>query len=85
MSREPVQTILEQIRALLPQDRVRLADEVDRLTWRDRAEALMARIRARDGQTDPLDDAEIDRLVDAVRSEKPLYERYWTRRRRSAG
>lgn len=84
MSRDQLQSILEQIQELAPEDRVALADEVDRLTWRDRVRALMARITQREGQTDEIGDEEIDRTVDEVRSEKPLYERYWTRLRRSA-
>jgi hypothetical protein len=84
MGHNAVQSILEQVRNLDRADRVRLADELDRLTWRDRVETLLADVAARRGTTDPIADAEIDRLVDEVRSEKSLYERYWTRRQRSA-
>lgn len=84
MSREVVQSILGQIRKLDAEDRVLLADEVDRLTWADRVEALISSLRAGCVRADPTAEAEIDRIVDEVRSEKPLYERYWTRRQRSA-
>lgn len=84
MSREAVQSILAQIRGLDPRQRVALADEVDRLTWRDRIEALITSLDARRRSSNPMADSEIDRLVDEVRSEKPLYERYWIRRQRSA-
>ncbi len=82
MSRQQVETILEQIRKLAPADRAALADEVDRVTWRDRVQALIGRVADSKGRTDSLADQEIDRLADEVRSEKPLYERYWTRLRR---
>jgi len=84
MSREDVSSILDQIRRLTPEDRVALADEVDHLTWRDRVQALVARTDAHQTTTRPIADEEIDQVVDQVRSEKPLYERYWTRLRRSA-
>lgn len=84
MSREQIQSILNQIQGLEPQDRVVLADEVDRMTWRDRVQALMARVRQRQEQGQAIEEEEIDRIVDEVRSEKPLFERYWTRQRRSA-
>jgi len=84
MNREAVDSILQMIQRLAPQDRAALADEVDRITWRDRMQGVLDRTRDRAGRADPLDDQEIDRIVDEVRSEKPLYERYWIRRRRSA-
>ncbi len=84
MSRDAIQSILEMICRLAPAERVALADEVDRVTWRDRIQSLLADVQARDRQGRPLPDEEIDRIVGEVRSEKPLYERYWIRRRRSA-
>ncbi len=84
MSHEVVESILAQIRGLPPEDRVALADEVDRLTWRGRAAVLIAGVRSRQADLGPMADEEIDRIVDEVRSETPLYERYWTRLRRSA-
>lgn len=84
MSREQVESILEQIRKLAPPERAALADEVDRVTWRDRVQALIGRVAGADTRTSPIADDEIDRIAAEVRSEKPLYERYWTRRRRSA-
>ncbi len=84
MSRKVVQSILDQVRKLDAEDRVLLADEVDRLTWADRVESLISSLRAHPVPADPITEAEIDRIVDEVRSEKPLYERYWTRRQRSA-
>jgi hypothetical protein len=83
MNREALESILDLIRGLPPDERVALADEVDRLTWRDRMKAVADRIHAR-SRAAPVSDEEIDRIVDDVRSEKPLYERYWIRRRSSA-
>ncbi|HWL91957.1 MAG TPA: hypothetical protein VNT79_00335 [Phycisphaerae bacterium] len=68
------------IERLSTDERVALADEVDRRTWRDRMKAVADRIRTRN-QADPISDEEIDKMVDDVRSGTPLYERYWTRRR----
>lgn len=84
MSHKAVESILDLIRGLAPRDRVMLADEVDRLTWRDRMRDLLDRVQDRAGQADPLDDEQIHAIVDEIRSETPLYERYWIRRRRSA-
>jgi len=83
MDENAVQSILSQIRELSSPERVLIADEVDRLTWRDRIETLLADIGSRPTESTSLSDEEIDRFVDEVRSETPLYERYWTRRRRS--
>jgi hypothetical protein len=47
-------------------------------------DALVARVRARDQGLPPITDDEIDRIVDEVRTETPLYEQYWIRRRQSA-
>jgi len=80
---ESVKSILDMIRTLPPEDRVELADEVDRLTLRDRMAAVADQIHSR-SKSDPISDDEIDRIVDEVRAEKSLYERYWTRRRSSA-
>ena len=79
MSREQIQSILNQIQGLEPEDRAVLADEVDRLTWRDRVQILMAQVRERQEQGQAIEEEEIDRIVDEVRSEKPLFERYRTR------
>lgn len=82
---EAVQSILDMIRRLPADDRLELADEVDRLTWRDRVQVVLDSIAdsgRREGS--PPDDDEIDAIVDQVRSEKSLYERYWTRRRQLA-
>jgi hypothetical protein len=82
---EVVQSILDMIRRLPPDERVQLADEVDRLTWRDRMQVVLDSIAEkcrREGP--PPTDEEIDAIVDQVRSEKSLNERYWTRRQQSA-
>jgi hypothetical protein len=84
MYSDAVQSILAQIRNLPAHERVALADEVDRITWRDRMDSLTQRISARDTPDDTLTDEDIDRIVDEVRTETPLYERYWTRLRQSA-
>ena len=84
MSTDPVQSILEQIRLLPREQRVVLADEVDRLTWRDRVEELVSGIEPDGSGATRLSDDEMDALVREVRSETPLYERYWTRRQQSA-
>lgn len=82
---EAVQSILDMIRRLTADDRVQLADEVDRLAWRDRMQVVLDNIAEqcrREGP--PPTDEEIDRIVDEVRAEKSLYERYWTHRRQLA-
>jgi hypothetical protein len=75
-----VQSILAQIRSLPTDQRVALADEVDRLAWRDRVQAVLDRIAVNVAREGPISDDEIDAIVNEVRSEKSLYERYWTRR-----
>lgn len=84
MSQSDVQTVLEIVRRLPPRDRVALADEVDRLAWRDRVQAVLddlAEARRRGGAPDDARlQADIDATIAEVRVEKSLYERYWTRR-----
>ncbi len=80
---EATRSILEMIRHLPVDERVELADEVDRLTWCDRMKAVAERIHEQ-AKANPITDEEIDQIVDEVRSETSLYERYWTRRRSSA-
>lgn len=84
MNREVMDSILETVRNLPPEERVALADEVDRLVWRDRMLSLIERVTERDGNLPPLSDEEIDEIVNDERRETPLYEQYWIRRRRSA-
>jgi hypothetical protein len=84
MSRELIDSILQTVRELDARDRITLADEVDRLAWRDRVQVVIDDIAAASRTGSPPDDAEIDAIVDQVRAEKSLYERYWTRRRQSA-
>ena len=84
MSAKIIQSILDQVRKLTPEERVRLADEVDQLTWSDRVRVVLNSVEASSNASSGPDDPEIDRIVAEVRSEKPLYERYWIRRRRSA-
>ncbi len=85
MNRETLDSMLETIRRLPPEERIAFADAVDRLAWRDRVQVVMDTIResARRAGDRPSDE-EIDAIVDEVRAEKSLYERYWTRRRSSA-
>lgn len=85
MNRETLDSMLETIRRLPPDERIAFADEVDRLAWRDRVQVVVDTIREsvrREG--DAPSDEEIDAIVDEVREEKSLFERYWTRRRSSA-
>ena len=85
MNRETLDSMLETIRRLPPDERIAFADEVDRLAWRDRVQVVVDTIREsvrREG--DVPSDQEIDAIVDEVRAEKSLFERYWTRRRSSA-
>lgn len=84
MSQPAVDEILELIRRLPPPQRLALADEVDRLAWRDRVHAVQDRIKAAVHLEGAITDAEIDAAVGDVRAEKSLYERYWTRRQQSA-
>lgn len=85
MNGETLASILETVRRLPPDERIAFADAVDRLAWRDRVQAVLDSIRAsvpREGA--PPTEEEIDAIVDDVRAEQSLYERYWTRRRSSA-
>ena len=84
MSRETVTSILETVRRLPPDERIAVADEVDRLAWRDRINALAAAIRARSQGLPPITDEEIDDIVKQVRAETPLFERSSTHRPSSA-
>lgn len=81
MSRDVIESILNQVRNLTPSERVAVADEVDRLAWRDRVQTLVDDVSSR-CQDDSITDEEIDSIVNDVRTETPLYERYWIRRRR---
>lgn len=85
MNREALDSILEKIRRLPPDERIAFADEVDRLAWRDRVQVVLDTIReSAQHEGGVPSDEEIDAIVDEVRAEKSLYERYWTRRRSSA-
>ncbi len=85
MNRDAVESILQTVRGLPPDERIALADEIDRLAWRDRVQVVLDGVTARrQALPDPLTDDEIDQIVDEVRTETPLYERYWIRRRQSA-
>src|SRR5437588_10013079 len=84
MNREAVDFIVEKVRALGPEDRIAVADEVDRIAWRDRVQVVLDEIAENVRREGPISDAEIDAIVKDVRAEKSLYERYWTRRRQSA-
>jgi len=81
---EAVRSILEMIRRLPVDDRVVLADEVDRLAWRERVDIAMKGVTAVPSDDQPLHDSDIDAETKLARTEKSLYERYWTHRRRSA-
>lgn len=84
MDREAVNSILERVRHLSSDERLALADEVDRLAWRDRMQSVLDEIGEARQHEGPPDDAEVEAIVNEVRAEKSLYERYWTRRRSSA-
>lgn len=84
MNREVIESLLDAVRRLPVDERLAVADEVDRIAWRDRVQAVLDRVAHAPPGEDPPDDAEIDANVEQVRAEKSLYERYWTRRRRSA-
>jgi hypothetical protein len=85
MNRKVMDSILETVRQLSPDERIALADEVDRLAWRDRVQVVLNDVRESVRRTGgPPSDDEIDAIVDEVRAEKSLYERYWTHRRSSA-
>jgi hypothetical protein len=83
--REALRSILDTIRRLPPDERIAFADEVDRLAWRDRVNALVEAVRTRSQGQPPISDPEVDAIVKEVRAETPLFEQYWTHRRRSAG
>jgi hypothetical protein len=85
MNRDSLESMLESLRRLPPEERIAFADEVDRLVWRDRVQVVLASIREslpREGN--PPSDEEVDATVADVRAEQSLYERYWTLRRSSA-
>jgi hypothetical protein len=75
MATASVERILEQIRALAPDQQLLVAEAVDRLTWARRWRAICERIEARARSMLALTEEEIDDEVRAVRREKPLSER----------
>ncbi len=85
MDRKAIDAMLETIRRLPAQERIAIADEVDRLAWRDRVQVVLDSVAASSGaEGGTPSEEEIDAIVSDVRSEKSLYERYWTLRRSSA-
>lgn len=79
MASRPMERIVEQIRALPPEEQVELAHIVDRLTWARRWRLVCERIAARVAAAPPVDEQHVDQLVRSVRAEKPLSERSSTR------
>ncbi len=75
-----VQSIIEQIRGLTPEEQVKLAEVLDRLTWARRWLQICERIESRRCGADDVSDDEIDELVRTVRKEKPLSGRSSTHR-----
>src|SRR5213593_3887393 len=80
MATAPVEHIIEQIRALAPEQQVQVAEAVDRLTWARRWRNICERIELRARNMPVPTDDEIDETVRAVRREKPLSERSSTPR-----
>lgn len=72
MTSPAVQSIIEQIRGLTPEEQIKLAEVLDRLTWARRWRQICERIESRRRGADDVSDDEIDELVRAVRKEKPL-------------
>lgn len=75
MSPMDVQNILEQVKALSPEQQIELAEAVDRLTWSRRWRAVCGRIESRMAAGAEFENERIDGEVRAVRREKPLSER----------
>lgn len=61
-----------------------MADEVDRIAWRDRVQTVLDEIAANVRRDGPISDAEIDAIVKEVRADMTLDERYAKRRRASS-
>ena len=80
MASSPVESIIDQIKALPPEEQLEVAEVVDRLTWAQRWRRVCERIEARARQHPDIRDEEIDATVRAVRQEKPLSERSSTPR-----
>jgi len=69
-----VQEIVDKVRQLPLEQRIAVARAVDRLTWRERWQAIEDRVSQR-AELNPITDDEIDEIVRDVRRQKPLHQR----------
>jgi len=74
MSADPLERIMDQVRELPVADQIEVARAIDRLTWRERWQAIQDDVSRR-VERDPITDDEIDEIVRDVRREKPLHLR----------
>jgi len=80
MANSPSQSIVDQVKALPPDEQLRVAEAIDKITWAQRWRRICERIDARVRAAPPMDDNLIDEAVREVRKEKPLSERSSTPR-----
>ncbi len=74
MASDSLTRIVDQVRELPIEEQIEVARAIDRLTWRERWQAIEDKVSARAAR-DPITDAEIDEVVREVRREKPLHRR----------
>jgi hypothetical protein len=74
------QSIVDQIKALSPEEQLRVAEAIDKITWAQRWRRVCERIEARAQAAGPLNEDLIDEAVKEVCKEKSLSDRSSTHR-----
>lgn len=75
MASSPLEAIVEQVKALPPEEQIKVAEAIDRLTWAQRWRRICERIEDRVRSLPAVSDDQIDEAVRKTRREKPLSER----------
>ncbi|HKQ48691.1 MAG TPA: hypothetical protein VJZ71_11530 [Phycisphaerae bacterium] len=75
MAISPSQSIVDQVKALPPDEQLRVAEAIDKFTWAQRWRRVCERIEARVRSTNPMSDDQVDEAVREVRKEKSLSDR----------
>ena len=80
MADASINSIVELVKSLSLDEQMKVAEEIDRLTWIQRWRRICATIEARLPSQPAMTDDEIDAAVRAVREETSLSERSSTQR-----
>lgn len=80
MATSASQSIVDQVKALPPDEQLRVAEAIDKITWAQRWRRVCERIEARVRTANPISDDQIDEAVQEVRKEKSLSDRSSTPR-----